>query len=179
MPYLRACCGSQRLICPPGAAPTLQAAVLLKRDPSISPADLGAWESACDKSGTVPPGAAPLSSGCGRILTCSDKMARWNAVGVQGTLCMRAMRTSWKRNMLVVRCACFGSGWATSIFRAIRAYAATPLEPAAGLRQLDKSRPAVNRFPVQHIACSGLVRAAGSHLARPPSPRKRATSVLH
>ena len=40
----------------------------------------------CDKDGRVAPGTALLDSGLGRILTCSDKIAKWNAVGYQGAL---------------------------------------------------------------------------------------------
>jgi hypothetical protein len=60
-------------------------ALLLKLDDSVQAGAENKWQATCDKSGTVPSGAAPLSSGCGRMLTCSDKIALWNALGVQGT----------------------------------------------------------------------------------------------
>jgi hypothetical protein len=147
----------------------------------MSPADLGAWEPACDKSGTVPPGAAPLSSGCGRVLTCSDKMARWNAVGVQGPRCMRVTRLSWTVEAEYACCEIRMlrglGGQRLSMFRAIRAYAATPLEHAAGLRQLIGQESA-GREAFSCSACRTLFEFGLGGRITPILPTARSASSV-
>ena len=60
-----------------------QVALLVKRERGVgSNAEVSA---ACHPH-IIAPGSAPVHTGRGSILTCSDKIAVWNAVGVQGCL---------------------------------------------------------------------------------------------
>ena len=57
----------------------------------------------CDKYGRIAPGTAHLETGFGRTLSCSDKIAFWNILGVQGKELMRLML-----NPLYIDCVVVG-----------------------------------------------------------------------
>ena len=68
-----------------------QIAPLVKREdpPDTTEATEVEPDARCDKYGRIAPGTAQLETGRGKLFSCSDKIAFWNILGVQGRELMR------------------------------------------------------------------------------------------
>ena len=93
-----------------------QVALLVKRDgsaggaraaPATADRDCdrdGSAQVSCGHGGVVPPGAVALTEApeCGQTMTCSDKIARWNALGVQGALLAQLLEAPLQLSTITV-----------------------------------------------------------------------------
>ena len=92
-----------------------QVALLVKRDGSAGGARPtpaadrdrdrdGSARVSCGHGGVVPPGAVALAEApeCGETMTCSDKIARWNALGVQGALLAQLLEAPLRLSTITV-----------------------------------------------------------------------------
>ncbi|KNC75898.1 hypothetical protein, variant [Sphaeroforma arctica JP610] len=69
----------------------------------LSPLSLASVGIACDKDGSIPPGTAPHGYGLGCVKTCSDKIAKWNVLGLQGGLLSHYLQPIFMQSLTVGR----------------------------------------------------------------------------
>lgn len=63
-----------------------QVAVLVKKNNHLPASNEAIAESLVSRQYEYPVGTAPTDRGEGNVMTCSDKIAKWNALGLQGSL---------------------------------------------------------------------------------------------